>query len=420
MDLHDFRLPDAGRYRNVPEAQILGFLCSPFELAAGRAEPELAAMQVLLDRLVATGLPFRPDAQDTRRFDLAEVVNFIKHAHYAWENPVWLKRSVANMRRICQPPGSGDVPDLPADPSQGEPQRIAVTITRRFMPGFLRSGSSLRLNMPKPLNAYPGSLKVDWLRCDGAIQPPSDEGSRHCVKVMPQPGAEVVIALRQEFIPGASHTPGESDGQPAEPYLRPREGLVGITPQVAVIAARLGLRADDPWWSLQRIWDYLFDEISFGFIQYDRLDAGDPLAWGLEHRRFDCRTGGALIVALCRAAGIPARMINGYTLNPIVPTTHSWVEVWMGDDGWVPFDTYAIDLAGGKRDSPWRAHYFGRIDPRFAAEVLPLHFCGLGSARLPPSWQLSLGITTAGAITSFHAVEGFAPLYSETVSVEAL
>ena len=89
MELHDFRFPDAGRYRNVPEAQIVGFLCSPFELADGRAEPELAAMQVLLDRLVAIGLPFRPDAQDTRRFDLAEVVNFIKHAHYAWGNPVW-------------------------------------------------------------------------------------------------------------------------------------------------------------------------------------------------------------------------------------------------------------------------------------------------------------------------------------------
>jgi len=418
--MHEFIYSNAERYRNVPEAQIVKFLCSPFELAAGRAELEAAAMQVLLNQLISRGLPLRIDEIGGRRFDLAEVVNFIKYAHYQWGSRVWLERSVATMRRICKQPDSGGEPGLSAGLSQNEPGRVAVTVTRCFEPGFLRTGATLRLNMPKPLNAKPGSLKIDWLKCDGAIQHPGDDGDRHCVKVIAQADTAMVIALRQEFIPGSQHRRGETGDQQLDIYLHPREGLVGMTRQIDALAGRLGLRSADPWQSLQRIWDYLFDEISVGFIQYDRLAADDPLGWCLAHRRVDCRTGSALIVALCRAAGIPARMINGYTLHPAAPTTHSWVEVWMGDAGWRPFDTYAIDLAGGERDSPWRAHYFGGIDPRFVAEVLPQHFCGLGSARLPPIWQLSLEITEEGAITRFHAVEGFAPLYSETVCVEWL
>jgi transglutaminase-like putative cysteine protease len=191
-----------------------------------------------------------------------------------------------------------------------------------------------------------------------------------------------------------------------------------VTPQIRALAERLALSSDAPRRSLETIWDYLFDEISFGFIHYDRLAPGDPLAWGLDNRRVDCNTGSALVVALCRAVGIPARMICGYTLHPVMGTSHTWFEVWFEGEGWTPFDTYAVDLAGDERSSPWRQHYFGRIDQRFVAEVLPTHFCGLGGPRLPPSWQLSMGLTDEGATTWFHDVETYAVIYSDTVAVE--
>lgn len=97
-------------------------------------------------------------------------------------------------------------------------------------------------------------------------------------------------------------------------------------------------------------------------------------------------------------------MVNGYTLHPALATSHSWAEVWFEGDGWLPFDTYAIDLAGDVRDSAWRDHFFGQSDDRFVAEVLPKLFCGLGTPKLPAHWQLSYAVTDAGATSTSQAV----------------
>jgi hypothetical protein len=419
--LHDFRYPDAVRYRNVPEKQIVRFLCSPFELAAGRAEQETEAMRGLLDRLVTLGLPFRQDAEGPRLFDLAEVVNFIKYAHHAWGEKIWLERSVATMRRLTLLEDTGAQPALPPDCSAPCVTTYAVTITRRFAPSVLRPRAVLRLYMPKPLNVVAGSHRLVWLRTDGAVQPPKDDGCRYSVKVRVDRPSEIVVALRHEFIPSptASEFPKtETPETGLELYLRRREGLVLVTPRVEALARQLRLDPRAPRESMSRIWDYLFDELSFGFIHYDRLAADDPLGWGLDNRRVDCRTGSALVVALCRAAGIPARLIGGYTLHPLLSTSHTWVEAWIAGEGWRPFDTYAIDLAGDQRDSQWRQHFFGRLDPRFVAEVLPRNFCGLGAPRLPPSWQLSMGLTDEGSTTWFNEIEPFSVVYSESVAVE--
>lgn len=398
------------------------FLCSPFELGPGHAEAEMAAMRRLLDDLVAKGLPFQRQPDGARRFDLAELVNFIKYAHHAWGEPVWLERGVATMRRLAWQDGSEasrgqDELALPPDLATHMARPHTVTITRRFDRELLPRGRALRLHMPKPLNAVPGSHQAVWLRCDGVTQPAEDDGSRYSVKVSADGQSDIVLTLRHVFIPGAISHPSETPDAIAELYLRRREGLIVVTPQIEALAHRLSLSADDKWRSLRRIWDYLFDDISFGFIHYERLDPADPLAWGLAHRRMDCRTGSALIVALCRASGIAARMVHGYTLHPLLPTSHTWAEVCFGDDGWRPFDTYAIDLAGGRRDSPWRHHFFGQIDDRFVAERPPLQFCGLGTPRLPASWQLATALTDDGATTWFHALDSFALIYSETVSV---
>jgi len=418
--LHDYRYPDAPRYRNVPEAKIVRFLCSPFALAQGRVAEETRAMEALLDHLVVIGLPFRRAAGGERLFDLGEMVNFIKFAHYALGEPVWRERSVATMRRLTLREDAAAEPAEPPDYTGLPTPAYAVTITRRFSPHALRPGAVLRLNMPKPLNAAHGSHRLVWLRTDGAVQEPYDEGSRYCLKVRLDAPSETVVALRHEFTPGQTLTAPDGGETDLRRYLHPTEGLAVVTPQIATLAKRLDLDAADAPRSLKTIWDYVFHELSFGFIQYDRLDPEDPLAWGLEHRRVDCRTGSALIVALCRAANIPARMVSGYTLHPALATSHTWLEAWTEGEGWRPYDTYAIDLAGGDEASPWRQHYFGQIDPRFMAEIPPRHFCGLGSPRLPPRWQLSMGLTDEGATTWFHDVETFAPLYSETVAVQRI
>ncbi len=45
-----------------------------------------------------------------------------------------------------------------------------------------------------------------------------------------------------------------------------------------------------------------------------------------------------LFTAICRAKGIPARVVAGYQPHFYVSPKHSWVEVYFKEYGWVPFD----------------------------------------------------------------------------------
>jgi hypothetical protein len=56
----------------------------------------------------------------------------------------------------------------------------------------------------------------------------------------------------------------------------------------------------------------------------------------------DCTEYSDLFVALCRAKGMPARTIEGYTTDTApdkIMLGHNWSEVFFDNYGWVPFDT---------------------------------------------------------------------------------
>ncbi len=104
-------------------------------------------------------------------------------------------------------------------------------------------------------------------------------------------------------------------------------------------------------------------------------------------RRADCVLGSSLLVALCRAQGIPARLLTGYLLHPANIGPHSWAEARLGTDLWVPFDFGSWCYSAGNVDDPeWGGFYRGRIDARFLAETAPREFTGWGNAPPPERW----------------------------------
>lgn len=126
-------------------------------------------------------------------------------------------------------------------------------------------------------------------------------------------------------------------------------------PLVRRTAAELTAGLTDPVQKLEGIFGFVRDDILFGFPpEGDFVKASQTIERGYGQ----CNTKGVLILALCQAADIPARLhFSGITKEiqhgffrgvfyKLMPKeiSHSWLEVEL-DGRWVQIDTYINDLA---------------------------------------------------------------------------
>ena len=81
---------------------------------------------------------------------------------------------------------------------------------------------------------------------------------------------------------------------------------------------------------------------------YQPKDIGARTA--LRKRKGDCTEFADLLVALCRAAKIPARQVEGYMTTWRGTPQHNWVEIHTSDHGWVPFDPMRVDQRQARYD----------------------------------------------------------------------
>lgn len=102
-----------------------------------------------------------------------------------------------------------------------------------------------------------------------------------------------------------------------------------------------------------RIYDFVRNEILFGYNSDDALPASEVLADGYGQ----CNTKGTLLMALLRGVEIPCRF-HGFTIDkglqrgvvpeliyPIAPRNiiHSWVEVFL-DGEWLDLEGFILDI----------------------------------------------------------------------------
>ncbi|MBD1582115.1 transglutaminase-like domain-containing protein [Pseudoalteromonas sp. S16_S37] len=119
----------------------------------------------------------------------------------------------------------------------------------------------------------------------------------------------------------------------------------------ALIASRAWHTMDQPT-ALKAIYDYVKDEILFGYSAKDTLKASEVLQDGYGQ----CNTKGTLLMALLRAVGIPCRLqgfkISNNLKSGVMPSwilnlapkeiIHSWVEVFIAEQ-WLELEGYIID-----------------------------------------------------------------------------
>jgi transglutaminase-like putative cysteine protease len=414
-------LADARR-RVVDEASIVALVALyawAIDLRRGERErPEREAREAL-DRWVALGLPFARDAGGARRFDPVEVLGFYKYAGRALGDP-YLALAMAQSRALVLGfhDGTPSVQSPPRVDTLGR-TRFSVSLERTFDIARGERGRPLLLRVPLPVDD--GTL--DGVAVDPTIPAEATveiAPGRLDVR-LPHPGtATVPIGVRVSFWSDPSRRGRERvalDAAQAELYTRASEGLVKVSDRVAALAARLASGERDPFSVAQRFVDYLIDDITLGAVHYDRLDRGAPLDTVIESGWCDCQMASALFVGLCRARGIPARLVSGFLLTPATPAGHYWAEAWI-DGAWRPFDNSAADLAAGGRDAAWRDYYFGRLDHRMTTQILPRVFNLAPSVRLPPLWHTLQAVDGDGVAQSTFDEATGALVFRDRIAVQ--
>lgn len=159
------------------------------------------------------------------------------------------------------------------------------------------------------------------------------------------------------------------------------------SPQIQQLIVERGWQALPDFERIGAIYDFVRNEIKFGYNQSDSLPASQVLADGFGQ----CNTKGILLMALLRANQIACRF-HGFTIDKrlqkgaitgwayvLAPASiiHSWVEIWF-DGRWVNLEGFILDES-----------YLIALQKTFPAAK---QFCGFGAAvtdlRDPPvQWK---------------------------------
>jgi hypothetical protein len=412
------------RYRIVEEARIVDMLvlCGwAREVRRGAHESSVPAATVALERWIRAGLPFAPSGDGGRRFDPAEVLNFMKYVARRDGDPFLEERFVATGRgMILEFHGLEETDSAPPPPTSLRGARFAVTFQREFDLSGVAPGARTLLRLPLPLVDHalrdlaisaiaPSGVEVDFTVEPGRLDARFRTETRDAITI----GVDLSFAA-YPAIPSGPGVP--LSASEIDLYTRPSEGLIKVSPRIQALAAELAGAERDPEQAVRQLWNFMLEHFTIGALHYDELDPSNPTDWVLETGWFDCQMGSALLIALCRARGIPARMASGYLLYAATPSQHYWAEIWSDARGWVPVDTICSDLSVWGRDTSWRDYFFGCLDYRMKTQCLPRLFNHNPAMPFPRAWHMLSRAEGEGIEIAFFANDTGTLVYRDRIS----
>jgi transglutaminase-like putative cysteine protease len=414
--------PDA-RYRSIPESSIIELLLLvswAIEVDAGDREPAWAAASDALGCWISNGLGYQLNSDGTRLFDPVEVINFMKWAGVTGQDRYWRDHFVKTHRAFVSEfqPAAVDSGVANAYP----PNRFLMKLRRTFDLQNFAEGASVRLRAPLPLTgAYLDDLQVTPVILGGSQ---SDVAIRQqCIEARLKVSLERAVTIGGDFSFTAPSPTGE--GVPLTPrerelYLRNSEGLIQVTPRIEAQAKVLSGDSTSTQEIVGAVWSYMLDTLFSGMVRYSDVPPDAPGDWVLDHGWYDCQLGAALLVSLCRARGIPARIVSGHLLYRVQPISHYWAEIWFDGVGWRPFDVICWDLSMAGRDPAWRDLFAGQIDYRAVTQCFPQAFTGPMSVRFSPAWHMVQVGARDGVDIAYTDAENGSLIYRDQVSVDNL
>lgn len=139
-------------------------------------------------------------------------------------------------------------------------------------------------------------------------------------------------------------------------FTRPEKKIETTLPAIVEQAKKLGDAARDPLEIARAAYDWVLDR-----TEYKLIEGFGGAAYCLDRGHGECGDYSALFVALCRAAGIPARPAVGFWADA-VDGWHCWAEFMLPSGHWIP-----VDPSIGDQSAQKRRRYFGGSDNRRVA-----------------------------------------------------
>lgn len=114
------------------------------------------------------------------------------------------------------------------------------------------------------------------------------------------------------------------------------------------------------YWIFRKIFNFLIEN-----MYYEMVGGWNTAPTVLERGNGSCSEYSFVYIAMCRAAGLPARYVGSVVIRGdyacMDDVFHRWVEVYLPNIGWVP-----IDPSGGDHSWPRdQANYIGHLSNRF-------------------------------------------------------
>ena len=175
------------------------------------------------------------------------------------------------------------------------------------------------------------------------------------------PGGKVAVKLRYEVaVNELDFDLGSCEGPLPDMFVDPERYIESDAEQIVALAEKLAQGKTTACEKVRAFYDHVGDMADESYAGFDPDDNG-ALAT-LENGAGDCTDFADLLVALSRAAGVPARFIEGVTCctnGDYIEgkIKHDWLEMYLPGTGWVPMDP----TLGAKRSV--RDTYFAGITP---------------------------------------------------------
>ncbi len=121
-------------------------------------------------------------------------------------------------------------------------------------------------------------------------------------------------------------------------YLLPGKLIESDHPDLVIEAGRITAGSQDAWEAAVRLSRWVSDHVE------GAVPGGTSAINTYRTRKGECGSHSRLLAALCRAAGIPARLSIGCMYSTYLGGSfgqHAWTEVYMGEEGWIAIDATA-------------------------------------------------------------------------------